>query len=51
VRVGKILIYVQDRDSLRSCVEAWEQALRCADEAFGPVLPPPAYRRPRGGDS
>lgn len=44
VRVGKVLIYVEDRDALRSCVDAWKEAAAIAEQAFGPVLPPPAYR-------
>lgn len=44
VRVGKVLVYVEDRDALASCLEAWHRAAEFANEAFGPVLPPPAYR-------
>src|SRR4051794_27800087 len=44
VRIGKMLIYVEDRDALDSCVSAWQDAATYADQAFGPVLPPPAYQ-------
>ena len=50
VRIGKVLVYVEDRDALESCVRAWREAAEVAAEAFGPVLPPPVYRprRPPG---
>src|SRR4051794_38466777 len=47
VRIGKMLIYVEDRDALESCVSARQEASTYADQAFGPVLPPPVYQ-PRG---
>src|SRR4051794_27492203 len=49
VRIGKVLVYVEDRDALASCLDAWREAAESADTAFGPVLPPPAYgpRPPR----
>jgi hypothetical protein len=46
VRVGKVLIYVEDRDALLSCADAWQEALGYADQAFGPSLPPPRYEIP-----
>lgn len=50
VRIGKVLIYIEDRDALKSASDAWTQAETLAEEAFGPVLPPPAYR-PRRSSS
>jgi hypothetical protein len=44
VRVGRLLIYVTDRQSLESFASAWREAETLAEQAFGPVLPPPAYR-------
>lgn len=41
VRVGRILIYVANREALASFVDAWAQAETLADKAFGPELPPP----------
>ena len=41
VRVGRILIYVANREALASFVDAWAQAEALADRAFGPELPPP----------
>ncbi len=48
VRVGRVLVYVNDREALNSFLDAWQQAADLADKAFGVVLPPPAYQpRPR----
>ena len=44
VRVGRILVYVANREALASFVAAWTEAATRADEAFGPELPPPSYR-------
>jgi hypothetical protein len=41
VRVGRILIYVANREALASFVDAWGRAETLADKAFGPELPPP----------
>jgi len=41
VRVGRILIYVANREALASFMDAWAQAEALADKAFGPDLPPP----------
>lgn len=43
VRVGRLLVYVNDREALNSFIEAWGQAQDLADKAFGPVLPAPSY--------
>ena len=42
VRVGRLLVYVANREALESFVEAWLQAESLADNAFGPDLPPRA---------
>lgn len=42
VRVGRILIYVANREALASFLDAWKQAEALADKAFGPELPPPS---------
>jgi len=44
VRVGRLLMYVNDREALDSFLDAWQQAADLADQAFGVVLPPAAYR-------
>jgi len=41
VRVGRLLVYVANREALTSFVDAWAQAEALADKAFGPELPPP----------
>jgi hypothetical protein len=46
VRVGRILIYVANREALASFVDAWRQAEALADKAFGPELPPPRLGEP-----
>lgn len=43
VRVGRVLIYVANREALACFVDAWTQAAALADQAFGPTLPPPRY--------
>ena len=47
IRVGRTLTYLEDRAALRSWQRALQQAEELADAAFGPDMPPPAYR-PRG---
>jgi len=44
IRIGRLLIYVNDREALDSCLDAWQQAADLADKAFGVVLPPPSYK-------
>ncbi len=44
IRVGRLLLYLNDREALDSFVDAWQQAADLADKAFGVVLPPPAYK-------
>ena len=41
VRVGRLLVYVANREALASFLDAWRQAEALADKAFGPELPPP----------
>ncbi len=48
LRVGRILIYVNDREALDSFLDAWQQAADLADKAFGVPLPSPKYA-PRPG--
>jgi len=36
VRVGRILVYVEDRDALNAFRDAWSRATDLADSAFGP---------------
>jgi hypothetical protein len=43
IRVGRMLLYLEDREALASWREAMEQAEQYADKAFGPDLPPPTY--------
>lgn len=48
VRVGRILIYINDKEALDSFQDAWAQAAFLADKAFGVARPSPMYRsRPR----
>lgn len=44
LRVGRVLVYLEDRDALMAWQVALEQAEEHAAAAFGPVMPPPAYR-------
>lgn len=44
VRVGRLLMYINDRDALDSFLDAWQQAADLGDKAFGVVSPPAAYR-------
>jgi hypothetical protein len=37
VRVGRVLIYLHDRESLNACRDAWGRAAEVADHAFGPI--------------
>jgi len=46
VRVGRLLMYINDREALDSFLDAWQQAADLGDQAFG-VVPPPAAYRPR----
>jgi len=45
VRVGRLLMYINDRDALDSVLDAWQQVAELADKAFGVVLAAP--HRPR----
>jgi hypothetical protein len=48
VRVGRLLVYVNDCAALDSFLDAWTRAEELADRAFGPVPGPQVYR-PRSG--
>ena len=41
VRVGRLLVYVANREALGSFLQAWGQAAGLAEQAFGPDLPLP----------
>jgi hypothetical protein len=41
VRVGRLLVYVSNRQALGSFLEAWGNAGALADKAFGPEMPLP----------
>ena len=38
VRVGRVLVYVEDRDSLNASLAAWARAAELAESAFGPLF-------------
>ena len=50
VRVGRLLVYVANREALASFLDAWAQAEALADKAFEPELPPPRVggQEPKG---
>ncbi len=48
VRVGRILVYLEDRDALQAWTTAIGKAADLADQAFGPDLPASRYQ-PGGG--
>jgi hypothetical protein len=39
VRVGRILVYLEDRDALAAFRDAWKRADGLAEAAFGPLWP------------
>ena len=41
VRVGRLLVYVANREALGSFLDAWGKAGGLADQAFGPLMPLP----------
>ena len=41
IRVGRLLVYVSNREALDSFLQAWAQAGALAEKAFGPDLPLP----------
>jgi hypothetical protein len=41
VRVGRLLVYVSNREALGSFLQAWGKAAGLAEKAFGPDLPLP----------
>lgn len=47
IRVGRVLIYLEDRRALDDWLAAVHEAEALSDAVFGPVMPAPSYR-PRG---
>ena len=43
IRVGRVLIYLEDREALLSWSRALEQAKALDEGAFGPEMPPVRY--------
>lgn len=43
VRVGRLLVYLANREALASFVDAWAEAEALADSAFGPEMPMPRF--------
>lgn len=43
VRVGRLLVYVANREALQSFLDAWSEAEALADKAFGPEMPMPRF--------
>jgi hypothetical protein len=41
VRVGRLLVYVANREALGSFLDAWGKAAALAEKVFGPDLPLP----------
>ena len=41
VRVGRLLVYVANREALSSFLQAWGKAAGLAAQAFGPEMPLP----------
>jgi len=46
VRVGRVLVYLEDRDALQAWTTAIGKAADLADAAFGPDLPDARYQPP-----
>ena len=44
IRLGRVLIHLNDREALDSLLDAWRQAVDLGDRAFGVVLPPVSHR-------
>ena len=42
IRVGQVLVYLEDREALQSWVAAIQRAIELQDRAYGPEMPPPA---------
>jgi hypothetical protein len=43
IRLGNVLIYLEDRDAMDSLVLAVNRAVEIQDRAFGPDLPPKMF--------
>jgi len=50
VRVGRVLLYLEDRDALQAWTTAIGKAADLADAAFGPDLPASRYQPPGGSN-
>jgi hypothetical protein len=48
VRVGRLLVYVANREALASFLGAWREAEALSDKAFGPEMPPPQMGEGQG---
>jgi len=48
VRVGRVLVYLEDRQALEAWATAIGKAADLADAAFGPDLPASRYQPPGG---
>lgn len=44
IRLGRIVLVIEDRDALEVLTSACGQAEKLADRAYGPVMPAPPYR-------
>ena len=44
IRLGRVVLVLEDRDALQVLRGAVLQAVELADRALGPEMPPPAYR-------
>ncbi len=44
IRLGRVVLVLEDRDALEVLRSAVLQAVDLANRAFGPEMPPPAYK-------
>lgn len=44
IRLGRVVLVLEDRDALEVLRTAVVQAVALVDRAFGPEMPPPAYK-------
>lgn len=44
IRLGRIVLVIEDRNALEVLTTACHQAEAMADRAFGPEMPPPVYK-------
>jgi hypothetical protein len=38
VRIGRVALYLEDREALTAALDAWGRAAALADQAFGPLF-------------